>query len=72
MFQEAMEFLDVMEEKSSCSFHCDHCVCWNEVHPFGNRIHDSHDSIMSRGLWEFDHKINAEHIPLCIQYREWL
>jgi len=27
---------------------------------------------MSGGLWEFDHEIDAEHIPPCIQNREWL
>jgi len=72
MFQEAMEFPDVMEEESGCSFCCDHCVRQNKVHPFGDRIHDSHDGIMSRGLWEFNHKIDAEHIPPCVQYREQL
>jgi len=72
MFQEAMEFPDVMEEESGCSFCCDHCVRQNKVHPFGDRIHDSHDGIMSRGLWEFNHKIDAKHIPPCVQYREQL
>jgi len=27
---------------------------------------------MSRGLQEFNHKINTEHIPLFVQNREWL
>jgi len=72
MFQEAMEFPDVMEEESGCSFCCDHCVRQNKVHPFGDRIHDSHDGVMSRGLREFDHKIDTEYIPPCIQYREQL
>jgi len=39
-FQEAMEFPDVMEEESGCSFHCDRCVHWNEVYSFGDSIHD--------------------------------
>jgi len=72
MFQEAMEFPDVMEEESGCSFCCDHCVRQNKVHPFGDRIHDSHDGVISRGLWEFNHKIDAEHIPLYVQYRKQL
>ena len=66
MFQKAMKFPDVMEEESGCSFCCDHCVHWNKVYSFGDRIHDSHDGIMSRRLQEFNHKINTEHIPLFI------
>jgi len=71
-FQEAMEFPDVIEEESGCSFYYDCCVHQNKVHPFGDRIHNSHDSIISGGLWEFDHEINAEHIPPCIWHRERL
>ena len=67
-----MEFSDVMEEESGCFFYCGHCVHWNEVHSFGDRIHDSHDSVMSGGLWEFDHKINTECVLLFIQNGEWL
>jgi len=67
-----MEFPDVMEEESGCSFCCDRCVHRNEVHSFGDRIHDSHDSVMSRGLQEFDHKINTEHVPLFVWNGEWL
>ena len=69
-FQEAIEFPDIMEEESSCSFRCDCCVCWNEVYSFRDRVHDSHDGIMSRELWEFNHEIDAEHIPLYIWHRE--
>jgi len=47
-------------------------VLITEVHSFGDRIHDSHDSVMSEGLQEFDHKIDTEHIPLFIQNRKWL
>jgi len=72
MFQEAMKFSDVMEEELGCSFRCDRCVCWNKVHSFGDRVHNSHDSIMSEGLWEFNHKIDTEHVPLFIWNREWL
>jgi len=67
-----MKFPDVMEEKSGCSFYCDHCVCQNKVHSFGDRVHDSHDGIMSRGLWEFDHKIDTERVLPFIRNREWL
>jgi len=72
MFQKAMEFLDIMEEESSYFFCCDCCVYWNEVHSFGDRIHDSHDSVMSKGLWEFDHAIDTERILLCVWHGEWL
>jgi len=67
-----MEFPDVMEKESGCSFHCDRRVCRNEVYPFGDSIHDRHDSVMSRRLWEFDHKIDTEDIPPCIQNGEQL
>jgi len=72
MFQEAMEFLDIMEEESSCFFCCDRYVYWNEVHSFGDRIHDSHDGVMFRGLWEFDHTIDTECIPPCVWHGERL
>jgi len=55
-FREAMEFPDMMEEESGCSLRCDCHVHRNEVYPFGDSIHDRHDSVMFRGLWEFDHK----------------
>jgi len=71
-FWEAVEFPDIMEEESGCSFRCDHCMHRNEVYSFGDSIHDCHDSVMSRGLWEFNHKIATEHILLCIQNRERL
>jgi len=67
-----MEFPDVMEKESGCSFHCDHCMYRNEVHSFGDRIHDSHDSVMPRGLWEFDHKIDTECVPPFIWNEEQL
>jgi len=70
MFWETMEFPDVMEKKSGYSFCCDHCVCQNEVHSFGDRVHDSHDGVMSGGLWEFDHKIDTKHVPLFVQNGE--
>jgi len=67
-----MEFLDVMKEESGCSFCCDCCVHRNKVHSFGDRVHDSHDSVMSGELWKLDHEIDTEHIPLFIWNREQL
>jgi len=55
-----------MEEESGCSFRCDRCVCQNEVYSFEDRIYDSHDNVMSGGLWEFNHEINTECVPLFI------
>jgi len=55
-----------MEEESGCSFHCDRRVHRNEVYSFGDSIHDRHDGVMSRGLQEFNHKIDTEGIPPCI------
>ena len=67
-----MEFPDVIKEESGCSFCCDYCVHRNKVHSFGDRVHDSHDSVMSGELWKLDHKIDTEHIPLFIWNREQL
>jgi len=61
-----MEFPDIMKEKSGYFSCCDCCVHQNKVYSFGDRIHDSHDSIMSRGLQEFDHEIDTEHILLYV------
>jgi len=61
-----------MEEESSCSFCCDRRVRRNEVYSFGDSIHDCHNSVMSRGLREFDHKIDTEGVPLCVQHGERL
>jgi len=72
MFWEAVELPDMVKKESGCSFRCNCCVHWNKVYPLGDRIHNGHDGVMSGGLWEFDHKINTEHIPPCIQNREWL
>jgi len=71
-FREAVELPDVMKKESGCSFCCDRCVRRNEVYSLGDRIYDSHDGIMSRELREFDHKIDTEHIPLCVQNRKQL
>ena len=67
-----MEFLDIMEEESGCSFRCDCRVRRNEVYSFEGSIYDHHDGVMSRGLREFDHKINTEGIPPCIRNGERL
>jgi len=72
MFQEAVELPDVVKKDSGCSFHYDRCVRQNEVYSLGDRIYDSHNGVMSRELWEFDHEINTEHIPPCVQNGEWL
>jgi len=66
-FWEAVEFPDIIEEESGCSFCCDHHVHWNEMHSLGDSIHDCHDGIVSRRLWELNHKIDTEHIPPCIE-----
>jgi len=71
-FQEAMEFPNVMEKESGCSFCCDRCVCWNEVYSFGDSIHDRHNSVMSGGLREFDHKIDTEGVLPCVWHGEQL
>ena len=38
------------------------CVHQNKVYSLGDRIYDSHDGVMSGGLWEFDHEIDTECI----------
>ena len=72
MFQEAVELLDMVKKESGCSFRCDRRVCQNEVHSLGDGIYNSHDSVMSGGLWEFDHEIDTERIPPCVQNGEQL
>jgi len=71
-FQEAVELPDIVKKESGCSFHCDHCVYRNKVYSLGDGIYNSHDGVMSRGLQEFDHKIDTKRIPPCIRNREWL
>jgi len=72
VFWEAVEFPDVIEKESGCSFCCDHCVHWNEVYSFGDSIHDHHDSVVSRRLQELNHKIDTERIPPCVRNGEQL
>ena len=67
-----MEFPDIMEKESGCSFYCNHRVHQNEVYSFGDSIHDRHDSVMSRRLWELNYKIDTERIPPCVWNREQL
>ena len=67
-----MEFPDIIEEESGCSFRCDRCVRWNKVYSFGDRVHNNHDSVMSGGLWEFDYEIDTECIPPCVWNGEQL
>jgi len=55
-----------MKKESGCFFRCDRHVHRNEVYSFGDSIHDCYDGVMSRGLQEFDHKIDTEGIPPCI------
>jgi len=42
------------------------------MYSFGDSIHDRHDSVMSGGLQEFDHKIDAEGVPPRVRHREQL
>ena len=53
----------MVKKESGRSFRCDRCVRRNEVYSLGDGIYNSHDSVMSRGLWEFDHKIDTEGVP---------
>ena len=62
----------MVKKESGRSFYCDHYVHQNEVYSLGDRIYDSHNGIMSRELQEFNHEINTECIPLCVQNRERL
>jgi len=72
MFRKAMELPDMVKKESGCSFRCNRCVRRNEVYSLGDGIHDGHDGVMSGGLWEFDHEIHTERIPLYVRNGEWL
>jgi len=72
MFREAVELPDMVKKESGCSFRYNRCVRQNKVYSLGDGIHDGHDSVMSGGLQEFDHEINTEGIPLCVQNGKWL
>ena len=56
----------MVKKESGHSFCCDHYVCRNEVYSLGDGVYDSHDSVVSEGLQEFDHKIDTECIPSCV------
>jgi len=59
----------VVKKESGCSF----CyVRQNKVYSLGDGIYDSHNGVMSRGHQEFNHEIDTECIPPCIQNRERL
>ena len=72
MLQETVELLDVVKKESGRSFRCDRRVRQNEVYSLGDRIYNGHDCVMSGELWEFDHEIDTEHIPPCVQNRKQL
>ena len=70
MLWEAVELPDVVKKESGYFFHCDCCVRRNKVYSVEDGIYNSHDSVMSGGLWKFDHKIDTECILLCVQNGE--
>jgi len=70
--REAMELPDMVKKESSRFFCCDRCIRWNKVYSPGDGVYDSHNSVVSRGLREFDHEIDTEYIPSCIRNRERL
>jgi len=72
MLREAMELPDVVKKESGRSFRCDRRVRWNEVYSLGDGVYYGHDSVMSGRLWEFDHEIDTERIPLCVRNGERL
>jgi len=67
-----VELPDMVKKESGRSFCCDRCVHWNEVYSLGDGVYYGHDGVMSRGLWEFDHEIDTERIPLCVRNGERL
>jgi len=62
----------MVKKESGCSFRCNRCVRWNEVHSLGDGIHDGHDGVMSGRLREFDYKIDTEGVPPCVRNGERL
>jgi len=72
MLQETVELLDVVKKESGRSFRCDRRVRQNEVYSLGDEVYYSYDGVMSGGLREFDHEIDTEHIPPCVQNRKQL
>ena len=72
MLWEAMELPDVVKKESGCSFCCDRRVRRNEVYSLRDGVYYGHDSVMSGELQEFDHEIDTEYIPPCVQNGEQL
>jgi len=72
MLREAMELPDMVKKESGYSFRCDCCIRQNKVYSLGDRVYDSHNGVMSRGLREFNHEIDTERIPLCVRNGERL
>jgi len=66
MLREAVELPDMVKKEFGHSFRCDYCVRRNKVYSLGDGVYNSHDSVISGGLREFDHEIDTECIPLCI------
>jgi len=67
-----MELPDMVKKEFGCSFHCDRHVHRNEVYSLRDGVYYSHDGVMSRELWEFNHEIDTERIPLYVRNREQL
>jgi len=72
MLREVVELPDMVKKESGRSFCYDCHVRRNEVYSLGDGVYYSHDGVMSRGLWEFDHEIDTECIPPCVWNREQL
>jgi len=43
---------------------------WNKVSSLGHRVHHCHNSIISRGLRELYHKVNAKSVLSSIWYQD--
>jgi len=69
---EAVELPDMVKKESGHFFCCDRCVRWNKVYSPGDGVYDSHNGVVSGGLWEFDHEIDTECIPSCVRNEERL
>jgi len=72
MLQEAVELPDMVKKESGRSFRCDCRVRRNEVYSLRDGVYYGHDGVMSGELQEFDHEIDTERIPPCIQNGERL
>ena len=72
MLREAVELSDMVKKESGRFFYCNRHVRQNEVYSLRDRVYYSYDGIMSEGLREFDHEIDTECIPPCVQNGERL